>query len=134
MAFWKRKTEPTTASPVAPPVPAVTRDVSTPVRSSAVARTSSHEKRVLVRPHLTEKSSVLAEAGQYTFLVTPDAEKISIARAVAARYAVHPIAVHIINLPGKRVRYGKTSGQRSGIKKAIVTLKAGEKIPFGVKT
>jgi large subunit ribosomal protein L23 len=89
---------------------------------------------VLVRPHLTEKSSALAEAGQYTFLVTPDAEKVTIVRAVAARYGVHPVAVHIINLPGKRVRYGKTEGQRSAVKKAIVTLQKGEKIPFGVKS
>jgi len=91
-------------------------------------------RSVLVRPHLTEKSSVLAERRQYTFLVTPDAEKISIARDVAARYGVHPVRVHIIRLPGKHVRYGKIAGQRSGVKKAIVTLKEGEKLPFGVKT
>ena len=89
---------------------------------------------MLVRPHLTEKSSVLAERRQYTFLVTPDAEKVSIARDVAARYGVHPVRVAIIRLPGKRVRSGKITGQRSGIKKAIVTVRKGEKIPFGVKT
>lgn len=89
--------------------------------------------RVLVRPHLTEKSSILAERGQYTFVVMSGAEKVSIARAIAARYGVHPIRVAIVRIPGKRVRYGKTEGWRSPVKKAIVTLKTGEKIPFGAK-
>ncbi|MBI4433237.1 50S ribosomal protein L23 [Candidatus Uhrbacteria bacterium] len=89
---------------------------------------------VLLAPHLTEKSSVLAERGQYTFLVSRDAEKVTIARAVAERYGVHPVRVAIVHLPGKVVRSGKTSGVRSSIRKAIVTLRAGEKIPFGVKS
>ena len=89
---------------------------------------------VLIRPHLTEKSSVLAERGRYTFLVSADAEKTSIARAVAERYGVHPTRVGIVHLPGKEVRYGKTVGRRSVIRKAIVTLRSGETIPFGVKT
>lgn len=89
---------------------------------------------VLIRPHLTEKSSVLAERGRYTFLVTPGAEKTSIARAVAERYGVHPTRVGIVNLPGKDIRYGKTVGRRSVVRKAIVTLRSGETIPFGVKT
>lgn len=89
---------------------------------------------VLIRPHLTEKSSVLAERGRYTFLVTADAVKTSVAQAVAARYGVHPTSVAIVHLPGKEVRYGKTIGRRSVTRKAIVTLRSGESIPFGVKT
>jgi large subunit ribosomal protein L23 len=88
---------------------------------------------LLVRPHLTEKASRLAELGQYTFIVSPDAEKVSVARAVAARYGVHPTRVSMIRIPGKIVRYGKTVGRRSAVKKAIVSVRKGEKIPFGVK-
>ncbi len=131
MAFWKQKTAPTSV-----PTPAATPRKPVEVVASPSARVAHLRtgRSVLVRPHLTEKSSVLAERRQYTFLVTPDAEKISIARDVAARYGVHPVRVHIIRLPGKRVRSGKISGQRSGVKKAIVTLKEGEKLPFGVKS
>lgn len=88
----------------------------------------------MLAPHLTEKSSLLAERGQYTFLVARDAEKVAIARAVAERYGVHPVRVAMVHLPGKVVRSGRTSGVRSSIRKAIVTLRSGEKIPFGVKS
>lgn len=121
----------------------MTGDRDSAPRSTSVASTSlaaqatpprrGAERSVLVRPHLTEKSSILAERGQYTFIVTPGAEKVSVARAVAARYGVHPIHVAMVRIPGKRVRYGKTEGRRSDIKKAIVMLRPGEKIPFGVK-
>lgn|GEM_PF-220779 len=137
MAFWKQKAShtagarvPTPSSPSAPaatPPPAPKPNAGTP-------RRRGDGEFVLVRAHLTEKSSVLAERGQYTFVVASGAEKVAIARAVAARYGVHPVRVAIVRLPGKRVRYGKTAGRRSGVKKAIVTLKSGETIPFGVKS
>lgn len=90
-------------------------------------------RSVIVRPHLTEKTSRLAELGQYTFLVESGADKLSISREISARYKVHPRHVTIVRIPGKVVRYGKSTGRRSAIKKAIVSLRAGEKIPFGVK-
>ncbi|MBI4434389.1 50S ribosomal protein L23, partial [Candidatus Uhrbacteria bacterium] len=82
MAFWKQKTTPTSV-----PTPAATPRKPVEVVASPSARVAHLRtgRSVLVRPHLTEKSSVLAERRQYTFLVTPDAEKISIARDVAAR-------------------------------------------------
>ena len=89
---------------------------------------------ILVRPYLTEKSARLAELGQYTFEIAPHAEKVEIARAVAARYGVHPTHVTTVRLPGKTVRSGKTQGHRAGVRKAIVTVRKGEKIPFGVKS
>lgn len=89
---------------------------------------------IILAPYLTEKSSRLAGIGQYTFLVARNAEKVAIARAVAARYGVHPVHVTVVNVPGKAVRYGKIPGRRSAMKKAIVSVKTGEKIPFGVKS
>lgn len=88
---------------------------------------------VLLHPHLTEKALRIADRGQYTFVVRPHAEKVAIAREVAARYGVHPTRVAIVKLPGKEVHRGRVIGHRSGVKKAIVTLRSGEKIPFGVK-
>ena len=89
--------------------------------------------RIIIAPHLTEKASMLAERGQYTFLVARNAEKVAIARAIAAQYAVHPTHVNIVRIAGKRVRFGNREGQRADSKKAIVTLRKGEKIPFGVR-
>lgn len=102
--------------------------------TDSVADRFDARQSVIVRPHLTEKSSRLAELGQYTFLVIRGADKLSVAREIAAKYRVHPRRVTIVRIPGKIVRYGKHVGRRSGIKKAIVALRTGEKIPFGVKT
>ncbi len=83
---------------------------------------------VIIRAVVTEKSLRLAEQGQYTFIVHPDADKHSVAAAAKRLYAVEPIMVHTFNLPGKEKRRGKITGTRSDIYKAIVTLKPGQKI------
>lgn len=80
---------------------------------------------ILNRPVITEK---LTMDGRYGFRVSLDANKVEIAKAIARVYGVTPVAVNIINVRGKKVRYGKTSGTTSSWKKAIVTLKKGEKI------
>src|SRR3989338_4309189 len=100
IAFWKRGAKPSVKDHGAAQQPAATRAV-TP--EPTIARASFRRgvpSAILVRPHLTEKSSVLAERGQYTFVVASHAEKVSIARAVAARYGVHPTRVAIVRLPG----------------------------------
>ncbi|MBI4142285.1 50S ribosomal protein L23 [Candidatus Uhrbacteria bacterium] len=101
---------------------------------ASASQPASTTTAVLVRPYLTEKSARLAELGQYTFVVTARAEKVDIARAIAARYGVHPTQVTTVHLPGKTVRTGATQGRRSGIRKAIISVRPGEKIPFGAKT
>ena len=103
-------------------------------RTSTADAPRGADRDVLVAPYLTEKSSVLAEMHQYTFLVRFDAEKTTVARAIAQRFGVHPTRVRIVRTHGKIVRSGRTVGHRSGIKKAIVTLRDGETIPFGVRT
>lgn len=82
--------------------------------------------RILVRPVLTEKSSMLQAINQYTFAVAKGATKIDIARAVRDLYGVKPVGVRIINAEGKHVRSGRSQGQEKDVKKAVVTLKAGE--------
>ncbi|MDO8622350.1 MAG: 50S ribosomal protein L23 [bacterium] len=132
-SLWSRKGQTPTDDRGASPRPvAAAAPVTSAARTTPRRKSTGHA--VLIRPHLTEKSSVLAERGRYTFLVTADAEKTSIARAVAERYGVHPTRVGIVHLPGKEVRYGRTVGRRSVVRKAIVTLRSGESIPFGVKS
>lgn len=85
---------------------------------------------VLKLVRLTEKSNKLsAELGQYTFEVAPKANKNQIAEAVEKTFKVTVTRVNTQNYRGKnkRSRLGRPS-TTSDYKKAIVTLKAGDKI------
>ena len=84
--------------------------------------------RILIKPLVTEKASILGAENKYVFVVNPTANKISVAKAVADTYGVHPTQVNIIKSKGKFVTRGRISGQRSDSKKAIVTLPKGETI------
>ena len=65
---------------------------------------------------------------KYLFEVSPKANKVEIKKAVQAVYGVSPVKVNIINLSGKKIRYGKVRGKTKDKKKAIITLKQGETI------
>lgn len=84
--------------------------------------------RILLRPIVTEKSTRLAAQRKYVFEVRTDVNKIEVKRAVHSLYGIRPSKVNLMNYDGKRVRYGRTSGQLKAWKKAIVTLNPGEKI------
>ncbi|NIA18342.1 MAG: 50S ribosomal protein L23 [Actinobacteria bacterium] len=84
--------------------------------------------KVLVKPLVTEKASVMGTLNKYFFAVAIGANKIEIAKAVQDVYGVKPISVNIIRMQGKSVRHGRTMGKRKDWKKAIVTLKKGESI------
>ena len=84
--------------------------------------------RRLVKPLITEKATHLGSENKYVFMVAPDANKISIRRAVEAVYGVKPVKVNLLNVSGKAVTRGRISGRRKDWKKAIVTLKKGESI------
>lgn len=82
----------------------------------------------IVRPHITEKTAILAEKNTFVFEVARDTNKIEIAKAVEVLYGVTPIRVNIVNLPNTRVFVRGKNGVKSGIRKALVTLKSGDKI------
>lgn len=84
--------------------------------------------KILIKPLITEKISSASPMGKYAFLVSPDANKPMVKKAVSALYGVNVLSVRIINVMGKKVRYGRSYGQRSDWKKAIVTLSPNEKI------
>jgi len=96
--------------------------------TAKTAKTNGQAYRVLVRPLVTEKAANMGAQDKYAFAVSGSANKIEVAKAIFEVYGVKPKAVNIINLMGKRVRYGKTSGRRSDWKKAIVTLPKGKTI------
>jgi large subunit ribosomal protein L23 len=86
----------------------------------------AHE--ILRRPVITEKGTMLGEAGQYAFEVARDANKIEIKKAVEQVFKVDVRAVNVIHVRGKMRRMGKTRGMTTSWKKAIVSLKAGQRI------
>ena len=81
---------------------------------------------ILLRPHITEKATVLTAQNQYVFQVAKVSSKKVVAKAVEQRYGVHVEQVRIINIPAKQVRLGKTKGVKKGYKKAIVQLVKGQ--------
>jgi len=86
---------------------------------------------IIKKPRITEKSGIQAEAlGVYTFEVTDKANKKNIAKAVKELYKVTPVKVNITNLPAKKVFSRGKVGRKSGVKKAIIYLKKGDKIEF----
>jgi large subunit ribosomal protein L23 len=84
--------------------------------------------RVLLKPLVTEKASSLGILNQYVFAVDPRMNKVEVKKAIRVIYKVDPVSVNIANFSGKKVRYGRRSGKTKDWKKAIVTLKSGDKI------
>lgn len=85
-------------------------------------------KLVLRSPRITEKSTALAERGGYVFVVDPGATKFSIKEAFISKYKATPVKINIVNLPAKTTFKRGIRGSKTGVKKAIVYLKAGDKI------
>jgi large subunit ribosomal protein L23 len=87
---------------------------------------------IIYRPLVTEKISNLQEKGIYAFEVDSKANKIDIARAVQKKFNVSVVNVRTMNIKGKSktqmTRRGRFTGKTSHYKKAIVTLKEGDKI------
>jgi large subunit ribosomal protein L23 len=84
--------------------------------------------RILKHHHLSEKTNFFAASGRYVFKVDSSANKIEVKKAVEKVYDVHVTKVNIVNVFGKSRRQGKTMGRTQNWKKAIVTLKNGERI------
>ena len=84
--------------------------------------------QVIIRPVVSEKSYVLASAGKYVFRVHPTAHKTQIRQAVEELFDVKVTSVNIVQMPAKPKRRGMIKGTKPGWKKAIVELKAGDKI------
>jgi large subunit ribosomal protein L23 len=83
---------------------------------------------VIKKPWVTEKATALGPAGKYVFLLRGRATKNEVKKAVHELYHVDVAMVNIVNRPPKTKRFRGQRGTASGYKKAIVTLKAGQKI------
>jgi len=76
----------------------------------------------------TEKGTALEEAGRYLFWVKKNANKHDIKKAVEAAYKVKVAKVNTMIVPAKQKRVRYQPGYTTDWKKAVVTLKEGQKI------
>jgi large subunit ribosomal protein L23 len=83
---------------------------------------------VLRRPMITEKNTLVGLQNKYIFEVAPDANKTMIRRAVEALFKVDVTSVNVARVHGKLRRVGKDRGMTRDWKKAIVTVKDGQRI------
>jgi large subunit ribosomal protein L23 len=88
-----------------------------------------HPRNIVIAPIITEKSERQASThNTYTFRVSMNANKIEIKHAIEKIFSVRVVDVNTICMLGKPKRLGKYNGKRPDWKKAIVTLRAGDKI------
>ena len=89
---------------------------------------------ILKRPLVTEKVAALNEVGKYAFEVNLKANKVEIKKAIQDLYGVTVEKISTMRTQGKlKSRYtkaGAVQGRKPSVKKAIVTLKAGDVIDF----
>ena len=85
-------------------------------------------ERVLVRPRVTEKATIVSEQNVYVFDIAIDANKFQVKEAVEFLYKVSPIKVNIVNIPAKKIIYRGKKGVKPRGKKAYVYLKPEDKI------
>ncbi|MEK7586753.1 MAG: 50S ribosomal protein L23 [Patescibacteria group bacterium] len=102
---------------------------------SKIGKQLNQDEIILVKPHVTEKATALATGKSdqpvYIFRVTKSANKKTVAGAVRRLFGVTPTRVNIINSPSKKITVrgrGGRSGHVPGFKKALITLKKGDKI------
>jgi large subunit ribosomal protein L23 len=85
---------------------------------------------VIIRPVVSEKTFVLAEAGKYTFRVHDDAHKTQIRQAIEQLFDVNVVAVRTSSVKSKPKRRAHTSGRSRQWKKAVVQVRPGQTIPI----
>jgi len=84
---------------------------------------------ILIRPIVTEKSSFQSDnLSRYTFEVDVRANKHQVKDAVEQVFNVQVLAVNVMNVRGKRRRWGRIVGRTKDWKKALVTLAPGQSI------
>ena len=89
-----------------------------------------HLYEVLRRPAITEKNTAMQAQGKYVFEVAQGANKYQIREAVETAFKVSVLDVNVSNVPTQTKRQGRRIVTTPGWKKAVVTLKEGDKIQF----
>ncbi len=92
---------------------------------------NSDPRQIIKRPLITEKGTdITSDHNGYTFLVAPKANKVQIRQAVEQLFDVKVTQVRTMTRKGKWKRRGRSVFQRSGWKRAVVTLAEGDTVEF----
>ncbi len=87
---------------------------------------------VILKPVVTEKSTILSENNQIVFLVNINSNKIDIKKSIELIYGVKADSVNIIRVKGKTKVFKGKVGKRSDYKKAIISLPKGQSIDLSL--
>ena len=105
---------------------------SKPVSKKINKKVAPRVYQIIRKPHITEKAGFLTDQNKYVFKIYPQVNKKEVKKAVESLYGVRVEKVNIIHSAAKQRRLGRYHGWRGGLKKgfkkAVVTLKQGEKI------
>jgi large subunit ribosomal protein L23 len=97
----------------------------------SIAKSQDRLYSVLLAPIVSEKSTMIGEKNeQFAFRVMQDATKTEVKAAVELLFKVKVESVQILNQKGKSKKFGRFIGQRSGVRKAYVSLMPGHEINF----
>ena len=107
--------------------PVIKKEVAAKADGTVVGKTAA-AYRVLVKPIVSEKAAEFGAVGKYVFAIDPDMNKVDVKKAIRTIYGVEPLGVHVSNVRGRVVRFGRAWGRTKAWKKAVVTLKPGDKI------
>lgn len=91
-----------------------------------------HQSYILKKPRLSEKATLLNKLNQYVFDVDARANKTEIKKAVENYYHVKVTKVNIIHNPNKPIRWQNKIYHKGRYKKAVITIKEGQKIEIGI--
>ncbi len=109
------------------PVKKVEKKETSPTDKNLL-RSEGFSYEIVKGPHISEKGNILGEKNKYAFKVYDRSNKLEIKKSIEGIYGVDVLAVNIITIPAKKRRLGKTEGFKKGYKKALVTIKEGQKI------
>lgn len=107
---------------------ALAKKLEAPLKASVEKKKNFGGYKNIIKPLVTEKSASLSSMNKYVFVVKASMNKIEIRKAIKDMYGMKPENVRVMNVSGKNVRYGKTKGKTKSWKKAIVSLRQGDKI------
>jgi large subunit ribosomal protein L23 len=82
----------------------------------------------ILKPRVTEKAMISTDKNKYIFLVSKNANKDNLLQEVKMTHKVTPLKINIVNTPAHSIMRRGKPGRVAGFKKAIFTLKKGDKI------
>jgi len=83
---------------------------------------------IIKYPVISDKATRLLELNKYTFMIDRKANKFTIKKVIEYFFNVNVIKINTLNTAQKKKTVGRFSGYKSNYKKAIITLKEGDKI------